>query len=215
MLVTHSEWSGHVLDSGIADEHCLDRPVATSSRISFDGFDNVHTVEHLSKHDMLPIQPLGLDSGDEELRAVGVLASIGHRQPAGALVLQSEVLVLELVPVDRLSASSVSSGEVSALEHEVLDDSMEGAALVSLRLLPGGQRGKVLHSSGHHISKQSDLDGSSVCSANGDVEEDFLGHLGTRLSIRSAAAAGDDDHQNCQSASKPQDLNQSSGLHNG
>ena len=55
---------------------------------------------------MLPVQPLGLDSGDEKLGAVGVLASIGHRQPAGALVLQSEVLVLELVPVDGLPASS-------------------------------------------------------------------------------------------------------------
>merc|ERR1711874_332524 len=100
----------------------------------------------------------------------------------------------------------VSSGEVSALQHEVADDSVEGAALVSLRLGPGGERGKVLDSSRHHISKQSNLDGSSRCSANGDVKEDFLGHLGTSLSISSAATAGDDDHQNCQSASKPQDL---------
>ena len=54
---------------------------------------------------MLPVQPGGLHSGDEELRAVGVLTSVGHRQPARAFVLQSEVLVLELVAVDGLPAS--------------------------------------------------------------------------------------------------------------
>ena len=30
---------------------------------------------------------------DEELGAIGVLASVGHRQPSGAIVLQFEVLV--------------------------------------------------------------------------------------------------------------------------
>ena len=73
----------------------------------------------------------------------------------------------------------VSSGEVSALQHEVADDSVEGAALVPLGLGPGGQRGKVLDSSGHHIAKQSDLDGSSSCSANGYVEEDCDGEKET------------------------------------
>ena len=48
MLVTHSERCGHLLDSGIADEHLLDGPVSTSSRIRLDGFDNVHTVQHLN-----------------------------------------------------------------------------------------------------------------------------------------------------------------------
>ena len=66
----------------------------------------------------------------------------------------------------------VSSGEVSTLQHEVLDDSVEGAALVSLGLGLGGQLGKVPDSSGHHLSKQANLDCSSVSSANGDVEGD-------------------------------------------
>ena len=62
-------------------------------------------IVHLSKHDMLPIQPRGLDSGDEELRSVGVLAGISHGQPTCSDVLQSEVLVRKLVAVDGLSAS--------------------------------------------------------------------------------------------------------------
>ena len=37
---------------------------------------------------------------DEELGAVGVLAGVGHGQPARAVVLQLEVLVGELLAVD-------------------------------------------------------------------------------------------------------------------
>ena len=40
-------------------------------------------------------------------------------------VLQREVLILELVSVDALSSSSVSSSEVPALAHEVGDDTVE------------------------------------------------------------------------------------------
>ena len=139
MLVTDSEWSVHDLDSGIADDHLLDGLVAASSRVSFDGFDDVHTVQHLisdlrvaynlskiivhlSKYDMLPVQPGGLHSGDEELRAVGVLASIGHGQPAGALVLQSEVLVLELVAVDGLPTSPSNTNVKPKLDFRQRSD---------------------------------------------------------------------------------------------
>ena len=110
MLVTDKEWSLHGLDSGIADDHLLDGLVAASSRVSFDGFDDVHTVQHLisdlrvaynlskiivhlSKYDMLPVQPGGLHSGDEELRSVGVFPGISHGQPSSTNMLQGEVLV--------------------------------------------------------------------------------------------------------------------------
>lgn len=36
-----------------------------------------------------------------------------------------KVFVLELLPVDRLSPSSISAGEVSSLNHKVRDDAME------------------------------------------------------------------------------------------
>ena len=42
----------------------------------------------------------GDDGGDEELRAVGVLSSVGHGQLALLGVLELEVLVGELVAVD-------------------------------------------------------------------------------------------------------------------
>ena len=50
--------------------------------------------------------PLGLDGAEEELRAVGVGASVGHREDAGASVLVDEVLVGKLGAVDRLAASA-------------------------------------------------------------------------------------------------------------
>lgn len=42
---------------------------------------------------MSAIEPRGDDGGDEELRAVGVLSSVGHGKETGLGVLQLEVLV--------------------------------------------------------------------------------------------------------------------------
>jgi hypothetical protein len=61
-------------------------------------------------------------------------AGVGHGKDTGASVLQLEVLILELLAVDGLSTSALwtvrlVSGEVTTLEHEVLDDTVEGGAL--------------------------------------------------------------------------------------
>ena len=50
--------------------------------------DLMHT-----KHDVSTIEPISDDGGDEELGAVGVLASIGHRENPRLGVLQLEVLI--------------------------------------------------------------------------------------------------------------------------
>lgn len=79
------------------------------------------------------------NSGNEELRSVGVLSGVGHAQKSGASVLQLEVLIGELLAIDRLSAGSVALGEVSSLDHELLDDTVELGALVAVALLAGCQ----------------------------------------------------------------------------
>lgn len=61
-------------------------------------------------------------------------------------VLQLEVLVGELVAVDALSASAVALGEVSTLNHELLDHAVEVGALVAVAFLAGGQGAEVLSS---------------------------------------------------------------------
>ena len=51
--------------------------------------DNVEAllIVHPAKDDMLVVQPLGLDCGDEELCSVGVGAGVGHgEQPGGAML---------------------------------------------------------------------------------------------------------------------------------
>lgn len=62
-----------------------------------------HPLQNFSKDDMFAIQPRSHDGSDEELGTVGVLASIGHAEPAGAVMLQLEVLIGEAVAIDALS----------------------------------------------------------------------------------------------------------------
>ena len=61
-------------------------------------------------------------------------------------VLQLEVLIRELVAVDALAASAVALGEVTALNHELLDDTVEVGALVAVALLAGSKGTEVLSS---------------------------------------------------------------------
>lgn len=71
-----------------------------------------------------------------------------------ASVLQGEVLVLELVSIDGLSASAIVVGEVTALAHEVGNDTVEGGALVAVALLAGAQGAEVFGGPGHDVRAQ-------------------------------------------------------------
>lgn len=62
---------------------------------------------------------------DKELRAIGILASIGHAEQALLCVLQFEVLVRELVSIYRLATCTISFCEISSLDHERLDDTVK------------------------------------------------------------------------------------------
>jgi len=97
---------------------------------------------------VLSIQPRSLRSAQEELRAVGPGARVGHGKNALALVLEHEVLVLELFAKDGLAACAVASGEVAALTHEARDDAVEGRTLVPKAFLHGAQGAEVLRSLG-------------------------------------------------------------------
>ena len=84
-------------------------------------------------------------------------------------MLQAEVLIFELVSVDRLSSSAISSSEVASLPkaqessptqcikgtshlaHEVGNDPVEGGPLEPKALLTSAQRAEVLAGFGHHV----------------------------------------------------------------
>lgn len=84
----------------------------------FDLLDDVVSFQHFPKDDMLPIQPSSDGGSDEELdslaslqalgrtmsylRAIGILTRIGHAQLTSLGMLQLEVLIGKLLPIDRL-----------------------------------------------------------------------------------------------------------------
>ncbi len=77
------------------------------------GLDDLHALDNAAEDDVLAVEPRGLDGAEEELRAVGAGASVGHGEHAGAGVLEGEVLVRELGAVDRLATRAVVVGEVT------------------------------------------------------------------------------------------------------
>ena len=81
--------------------------LAAGRTLGLNLLDNVQTINDLAKDDVLAVEPRGDNGGDEELRAVGVGASIGHAEQEGLGVLALEVLVGELLAVDGLAASAL------------------------------------------------------------------------------------------------------------
>merc|ERR1719195_2517316 len=139
-----------------------------------DLLDRVHALDDLPEDDVLAVEPGGLGRAQEELAAVGVGSSVGHGEDPGPGVLQLEVLVLELHPVDGLAARAVPCGEVAALAHEVGDDAVERRSLEAEALLPGAQRAEVLARPRGHVEAQLHDDLAQLLAAGLDVEEDPL-----------------------------------------
>ena len=136
----------HLKLAGFGDLDCLGRLVARPLGHIFNLVHNVVALENFAEDDMTPIEPAGHDGGNEELGAVGVLASVGHAQQTLLGVLQLEVLIGELLAVDGFPACAISSSEVASLDHEALDDSVEGGALVAKAFLAGCEGSEVLGS---------------------------------------------------------------------
>lgn len=59
-------------------------------------------------------------------------------------MLQCEVLIFELLPVDALAPSAVAPREVTTLQHELGDDPVEVTPLEAKVLLSGAQGTEVL-----------------------------------------------------------------------
>lgn len=105
-------------------------------------------------------------------------------------MLELKVLVLEFGTVDGLAASAIALGKVAALDHELLDHTVEDGALVVKRLsglahalLTGTEGAKVLGRLGHYVIEELERDAPSMLVAYVDVEEDaaaaLLGFLRT------------------------------------
>ena len=121
--------------------------------------EDIEAFDKLAEHGVIEIETSRRAFGDEELRIVGVVAALGHRQDAGAVVLQVEVeLVVEIA--QRRAARS-SFGRVSTLDDEVVDNAMEDDAveeIVSRQFdeSVGGPAGAALEQLEHHVAEVLD-----------------------------------------------------------
>ena len=80
------------------------------------GQTDAHVCQFAEDH-VFTVQVRRRHCGDEELRPVGVGSCVGHREDPGNIVKRTELLVLELVPVDAVSSVPVPSLEVSSLSQ--------------------------------------------------------------------------------------------------
>lgn len=144
------------------------------ARVAAEALDlphDIHALDDAAEHDVAVIEPGSLHGRDEELGAVGVRAGVSHRENARAGVLQGEVLVLELVAVDRLATGAVVVLEVATLAHEVRDHAVEDRAFVAETLLAGAERAEVLARLRDDIGTQLDDDPTEWLVIHGHVEK--------------------------------------------
>ena len=80
------------------------RGLAGAAADGLNGVDNFLARLDLTEDNVLSIEPVALDGGDEKLGAVGVLAGVGHGQQVWLVVLERKVLVGKLLAVDGLTA---------------------------------------------------------------------------------------------------------------
>lgn len=78
-------------------------------RYVLDLTQHQHTVQNSAEHHMLAIEKFTRVAGYEKLAAVRILARVRHREQAGLVVLQREVLVWKSTAViDRRQSGSVA-----------------------------------------------------------------------------------------------------------
>jgi hypothetical protein len=64
---------------------------------------------------------------------------------------KSRARTLKLFAIDGLSTSTVSTGEVAALEHELRDYTVEAGALIAISILAGGKFAEIASCLGNDV----------------------------------------------------------------
>src|SRR5215207_9166886 len=104
----------------------VERAVARVGLHGLDRVEDVHAAGDTAEHGVLAVEPRRLGHGDqEELRAVGVRAGVGHGERA-----PDDLVVVELVLEGVAGAAGPRPVGIAPLDHEVVDDAMEDHAVV-------------------------------------------------------------------------------------
>ena len=158
------------------DFDILNRLVSSVGVNTLNIVNNIHTLKDLTEDNVLAVQPGGDNSGNEELGTVGVLTGVSHGQKTWLAVLQSEVLVGKTLTIDGLTTSTVASGEVTTLDHEVRNDTVENRVQVAHLWVSGnGQLVEVLNSLWNNLTVQTHDNAANRLVAVGDVKVDLVG----------------------------------------
>lgn len=141
--------------------------VLNRATLGTGGFKSLNDVQgllvsNLAEDDVTAVEPRGDNGGDEELGTVGVGTGVGHGKQTGAVVLQLEVLISELLAIDGLATSAVATGEVTTLEHEFRDDSVERRTGITEALLASAESTEVLGSLGNNVGEEVELDAARL-----------------------------------------------------
>jgi len=78
-------------------------------------------------------------------------SSVKNELTNGYIFLRSQAPTCEFLAVDGLSTSSVSFGEISTLEHEFRDYTVERGAFITVTILTGAQFAEISRSLGHYV----------------------------------------------------------------
>jgi len=119
---------------------------------------------------MLAVQPGRLGCTKEELRTVGIRPRVCHTKDSWPSMLELEVFVLELCAVDTFAPSSIVVREVSALAHEIWNDSVETTVFETKSLLVSAKLPEILGRLGHYVRSELHLNPTGRLAANLNVE---------------------------------------------
>ena len=128
--------------------------------------DDVEAVGDLAEDRVAVVEEGCGRAGDEELGAVGIGASVCHRENAGRAVAE---LGVEFIGKLVARAAAAGFGGIAALEHEALNDAVEGDVVV---VSPAGEIEKIRASERSLGCVERGID-----VASGGVDGDFdVGH---------------------------------------
>ena len=82
-----------------------------------------------------------------------------------------------------LATSAISLGEVTALDHELLDDTVESRPFIAESLLPSREGAEVLGGLGDGLAIETNDDAANGLVALRDIEVDLVGDLGSLCSL--------------------------------
>ena len=92
-----------------------------------DGVHGIHPIRHMTEDGVFAVKVGCGHVGDEELASIGPWAGIGHGKNTWAIVFEPAVdFVFKAVA----GSAAACAGGIAALNHELLDDAMEGEAVV-------------------------------------------------------------------------------------